>query len=78
MKPFMSTDLSKVSAETSAPGYTLDRVYAALCGRFDPAALSDDEKLIFDDLLGEAFDIIQTAEEAAFWKSFEGQPNTDR
>jgi hypothetical protein len=33
-----------------APGFTLDRIRAALDGRFDPEALSEAERLIYDDL----------------------------
>lgn len=35
----------------AVPGYSVDRVRAALEGRFDSAALCDDELRIMDDLL---------------------------
>jgi len=62
----------------ATPGFTLDRVRAALGGHYDAAALSADEALLFDDLLGAAMDGTHTPQARAFWASFEGQPNTDR
>lgn len=53
------------------------RIRAALAGRYDAALLSEDEELIFDDLLGDAMGEIETPAASAFWASFEGQRNTD-
>jgi hypothetical protein len=61
----------------STPGLTLDRVRAALHGQYDATQLTDGEAAIFDDLLGSAMDGKHTAEARAFWKTFEGQTNTD-
>lgn len=59
------------------PGFPVDRIRAALEGRYDAKALSGDEAEIFDDLLGAAMDGTHTAEAKAFWASFDGKPNTD-
>jgi hypothetical protein len=61
----------------STPGFTLDRVRAALAGHYDAALLSRDEAEIFDDLLGSAMDAMQTDEERKFWSEFKHEPNTD-
>jgi hypothetical protein len=63
--------------EAHRPGYSMGRIRAALAGRYDAAQLSDDESLIFDDLLGEAMGTVETPAAHAFWVSFEGQRNTD-
>ena len=65
-------------AMESTPGYTLDRVRAALNGTYDAAALSGDEAELFEDLLWDAMDGTHTAEARTFWAGFEGQPNTDQ
>lgn len=44
-------------AVEGAPGYTLDRVRAALDGRLSADVLEPDEREIFDDQLGEAFGV---------------------
>ena len=38
----------------SAPGFTLDRVQAALEGRFNPGDLTEDEWRIYDDMAWDA------------------------
>lgn len=53
------------------------RIRAALAGRYNAALLSEDEELIFDDLLGDAMGTIETPAAHVFWASFEGQRNTD-
>lgn len=63
--------------ESYRPGYSMARIRAALAGRYDAALLSDDEFLIFDDLLDDVMGMAQTPVACAFWASFEGQPNTD-
>jgi|GEM_PF-2969501 len=63
--------------ESRRPGYSMARIRAALAGRYDAAKLSEDEALLFDDLLGEAMDGTHTAEEEAFWARFADLPNTD-
>lgn len=63
--------------ESYRPGYSMARIRAALAGRFDAAQLSDDEYLIFDDLLGDVMGTIETPAARAFWASFEYQRNTD-
>lgn len=57
--------------------FTMDRVLAALAGKFDAAQLSDDESVYFDDLIGEAMGSAMTPAARAFWATFEGVPNTD-
>ena len=44
----------------STPGYTLDRIHAALEGRFSPSDLEDDEQIIFYDLLARRHDARKT------------------
>ncbi|MEO7128699.1 MAG: hypothetical protein ABI040_07530 [Rhodoferax sp.] len=61
----------------ATPGFTTDRIRAALNGRLDAADLSGDEMMMFDDLLGAAMDGRHTPQARAFWAGFEGQPNTD-
>lgn len=39
-----------------APGFTLERVKAALEGRFDVDGLSSEERVYFDDMLSDMFD----------------------
>lgn len=63
--------------EARRPGYSLARLRAALAGHYDAARLSDGERALFDDLLGEALDTIQTPAARAFWATFEHAPNTD-
>lgn len=53
-------------AVEAAPGFTLDRVRAALEGRFSLDDLSEDEQRLFYNLLDESFDR-PTAEEEAFF-----------
>lgn len=52
----------------AAPGFTLDRVRAALEGRFDADELEPDEYAIFEDLLGEALRTPLPQAEAFFEK----------
>lgn len=61
----------------STPGFTLDRVRAALAGRYDAVRLAPEEREIFDDLLGEAMETMQTPAAQEFWGKFARQPNTD-
>ena len=63
--------------ESYRPGYSMARIRAALAGRFDAAQLSDDEYLIFDDLLDDVIGTVETPAACAFWASFENQRNTD-
>lgn len=56
-----------------SPGITLDRVRAALEGRFDAALLTDDERDYFDDAFGE----VPTVQAANFWANFDRSVNTD-
>lgn len=53
-------------AVEGAPGYTLDRVRAALDGRLSADALEPDEREIFDDQLGEAFSTPSAKAQAFF------------
>jgi hypothetical protein len=55
------------------PGYTMDRVQAALEGRFDAAQLSDEERVYFDEMYGWALGNIKTAEEKEFWEKLKGE-----
>jgi len=50
----------------AAPGFTLDRVRAALEGKFDPADLSEDEWTIFDDMAFNSLAQPTDAERAAY------------
>jgi hypothetical protein len=59
------------------PGWSLDRIRAALEGKFDADALNGDERELFDDLLAASMDGAHTQQARDFWASFEGQPNTD-
>jgi hypothetical protein len=61
----------------SAPGFTMDRVRAALAGEFDAALLSPDEAVYFDEMLGEAMGNIMTPAGRRFWATFDGLTNTD-
>ncbi len=61
----------------ATPGFTLDRVRAALHGRYDAALLEADEAEMFDDLLGAVMDGAHTQPARDFWADFAGQPNTD-
>jgi hypothetical protein len=47
-------------AMESAPGFTTERIRAALAGEYDAMLLSGDETVIFDDLLGEAMGSVMT------------------
>jgi ParD-like antitoxin of type II ParDE toxin-antitoxin system len=51
-------------AVESAPGFTLERVRAALDGTFSPSDLEDDEQAIFFELLGKRHSA--GADQAAF------------
>ena len=55
------------------PGYTLDRVRAALEGRFSPDDLSEDEFAIFEDLEWQAV-LIPTASSLAFAEAIKVEP----
>lgn len=59
------------------PGLTLNRMRSALDGNFDATDLSEEEAVIFDDLLGAAMDGTHTAAARVFWAGFAGQLNTD-
>ncbi|MFM2287710.1 MAG: hypothetical protein RL684_853 [Pseudomonadota bacterium] len=59
----------------ASPGYTLDRVRAALAGEFDAELLTVEERAFFDDLFGE--DTAPTAAAKDFWATFKNAPNTD-
>lgn len=59
------------------PGFTLDRVRAALHGRYDAVLLEADEAELFDDLLDGVMDGTHTQQARDFWADFAGQPNTD-
>lgn len=66
-----------VISGNDAPYFTTDRIRAALAGEYDAMLLSDDERIIFDDLIGEALGSALTPAGRAFWATFEGKPNTD-
>ncbi|HWX65761.1 MAG TPA: hypothetical protein VNZ27_04955 [Rhodanobacter sp.] len=53
-------------------GHTLERVQAALEGRYDPDQLAPSERKIFDDLLGQVL-AVPTTEELAFFAQMREQ-----
>lgn len=50
----------------AAPGFTLDRVRAALTGRFNPDDLTEDEWTIYDDMAFNSLAEPTDAERAAY------------
>lgn len=67
----------KITSSNNTLDFTMDRIRAALAGEYEAALLSDDEALIFDELVGEAMGTVMTPAGQIFWASFEGRPNTD-
>jgi len=63
--------LGQAAEET--PGYTLDRVHAALEGRFNPDDLSEGEFAIYEDLEWQA-SLVPTPEALAFAEAIKTQP----
>ena len=57
------------------PGYTLDRVRAALEGRFNPDDLSEDEFAIYDDLEWQA-SLVPTPEAIAEGEALKTRPGS--
>lgn len=52
----------------AAPGFTMDRVKAALAGQFDPGELSADEWKLYDDLvMDDMAELAPTAASKAFY-----------
>jgi hypothetical protein len=60
-------------AVEQVPGYTMERVQAALEGRFDAAQLSEEEQGYFDEMYGFALANIQTPGEKEFWENLNSQ-----
>lgn len=58
----------------AAPGFTLDRVRAALEGQFSPTDLSDDEQEIYYDLLADRRNARMEKRRAAFAQELLQQP----
>ena len=67
-----------VPLDQARTAFTLHRVQAALEGRLDPADLSADERVYYDDQVGETMDGTRTAAARDFWARVTGTPNTDR
>ena len=65
--------LGQAAEET--PGYTLDRVHAALEGRFDPDDLSEDESAIYNDLAWQA-SLVPTPEAIAEGEALKTRPGS--
>ena len=60
-------------AVEQAPGFTLDRVRAAVDGRVDPDRLSEDEAILYEDLEWQAV-LIPTARSLAFAEAIKVEP----
>lgn len=56
-------------AVEQVPGYTMDRIQAALEGRFDAAQLSEEERVYFDEMYGWALGNIQPPGARKFWEN---------
>ena len=65
---------SSSSIPENAPGFTLDRIHAALEGRFSPSSLSEDELEIYYDLLGQRQNDRWEAVRSAFAKELMNEP----
>lgn len=58
------------------PGFTFERIRAALNGDIEAASLNADERDYFNDMVGSVIDQ-PTAKGAAFWAGFDRSTNTD-
>lgn len=67
-----------IDLDSRRVGFTLDRVQAALAGRFDASLLTADEAMLFDDLFGESLDVPATAEAREFCANFARRSRSDR
>jgi len=65
---------SSGSIPGDAPGFTLDRIHAALEGRFSPSGLGEDELEIYYDLLGQQQSGRREAERSALAKELMNEP----
>jgi len=73
----MTTSVGPLLHWKRLPGFSMDRVRAALAGEFDSAQLSASEWLYFDDGVGAAMET-PTAAGRIFWERFDRSVNTDR
>jgi hypothetical protein len=62
------------STPEDAPGFTLDRIHAALERSFSPSDLSEEEQEIYFDLLGQQQSGRREAERSAFAKELMNEP----
>lgn len=65
---------SSGSISAEVPGLTLDRIYAALEGRFSPSDLSEDELAIYYDLRGKRQNGRSEAARSTFAKELMNEP----